>query len=91
MSDATAYVVIAALAILLLFLAASTKGLNPALTVIAQLLPLVAAAALVEPLVAKAVVALVVAYYAGFFMGRAFEQEKAKPRREAPPRRPRPK
>jgi hypothetical protein len=91
MSDTTAYVVIGALALLLLVVANRSSGLNPILAGVAQLLPFVAAIALVEPLEAGPIVALVVTYYAGFFMGRAFEQEKAKPRKEAPPRRPRPK
>lgn len=91
MSDTVAYLVIGVLALLLVIVANRSNGLNPLLAGIAQILPVVAALALIEPLVGKALVALVVAYYSGFFMGRAFEQEKAKPRREAPPRRPRTK
>jgi hypothetical protein len=91
MSDTAGYVVTGALAILLLVVANRSTGLNPLLTAVAQVLVVVGAIALIEPLGAKPVVALVIAYYAGFFMGRAFEQEKAKPRKEAPPRRPRTK
>lgn len=91
MSDAGAYVAIGALAVLLLIVANRSTGMNPLLAGVAQILVVVAAIALIEPLGAKPVIALVIVYYAGFFMGRAFEQEKAKPRREAPPRRPRPK
>lgn len=91
MSDIGAYIAIGALAVLLLIVAGRTTGMNPLLTATAQILVVVAAVALVDPLGAKPVIALVVAYYGGFFMGRAFEQEKAKPRREVPPRQPRPK
>jgi hypothetical protein len=91
MSDTVAYVVIGILAVLLVIVANRSTGMNPLLAGIAQLLPVVAAIALIEPLGAEPIVALIVAYYGGFFMGRAFEQEKAKPRREAPPRRPRTK
>ena len=91
MSDTAGYVSTGALAILLVVVANRSTGLNPLLTAVAQILVVVAALALVNPLGAKAVIALVVAYYAGFFMGRAFEQEKGKPRKEAPPRRPRSK
>lgn len=91
MSDTAGYVVTGALAVLLLVVANRSSGLNPLLTAVAQVLVVVGAITLVDPLGAKPVIALVIAYYAGFFMGRAFEQEKAKPRREAPPRRPRTK
>lgn len=89
MSDTAGYLATGALAILLLVVAARSNGMNPVLAAVAQVLVVVAALALIDPLGAKPVVALVVAYYAGFFMGRAYEQEQAKPRREAPPRRPR--
>lgn len=89
MSDTAGYVATGALAILLLVVAARSNGMNPILAGVAQVLVVVAAIAFVEPLGAKPVVALVVAYYAGFFMGRAYEQEQAKPRQQAPPRRPR--
>jgi NhaP-type Na+/H+ or K+/H+ antiporter len=91
MSDTAAYVAIGALAVVLVVVANRTTGMNPITAGIAQVLVVVAAVALVEPLGAKPVIALVVAYYAGFFMGRAFEQEKAKPRTEIPPRRARTK
>jgi hypothetical protein len=91
MSDTVAYLVVAGLAILVVIVANRATGMNPLLAGLAQIMVFVAAVALIEPLDAKPIVALVVAYYGGFFMGRAFEQEKAKPRREAPPRRPRTK
>jgi NhaP-type Na+/H+ or K+/H+ antiporter len=89
MPDTAGYIATGALAVLLLVVAARSKGMNPLLAAIAQVLVVVAALALVEPLGAKPVVALVIAYYAGFFMGRAYEQEQAKPRKAIPPRRPR--
>jgi hypothetical protein len=91
MSDTVAYVLVGALAIVLLVVANKTTGMNPLLAAIAQILPFVAAVGLVEPLGTKPAIALVVAYYSGFFMGRAFEQEKAKPREVIPPRRKGPK
>jgi CHASE2 domain-containing sensor protein len=88
MSDTVAYLAIAALAVLVMIVANRTSGMSPLLSALAQILVVVAAVTMIEPLGAKPVVALVVAYYGGFFMGRAFEQEKAKPRREALPRGP---
>ena len=80
-----------ALAILLVFVASRSNGVSPILAAVSQVLVVVGGIALIEPFGAKPVIALGIAYYAGFFMGRAFEQEKAKPRKEAPPRRPRTK
>ena len=91
MSDTAGYVVTGALAVLLIVVAARSHGMNPILAAVAQVLVVVAALALIEPLGAKPIVALGIAYYAGFFMGRAYEQEQAKPRKEIPPRRPRAK
>ena len=91
MSDTAGYALTAALAVLLVVVASKSNGMNPILAVVAQVLVLVAAIALIEPLGSKPIIALGVTYYAGFFMGRAFEQEKAKPRKEAPPRKARPK
>jgi hypothetical protein len=88
MSDTAAYVATGVLAILLVVVGTRSNGMNPLLAGVAQVLVVVAAIALIEPLGAKPVIALGIAYYAGFFMGRAFEQEKNKPRKEAPLRRP---
>jgi hypothetical protein len=82
-----AYLAIAVLAVLVLAL--RTRGMNPVLAALAQVLVVVAAVALIDPLGIKPVIALGIAYYAGFFMGRAFEQEGAT-RRTAPPRKPKP-
>jgi NhaP-type Na+/H+ or K+/H+ antiporter len=87
MSDAAGYVLTGVLAILLLVVASRSRGMSPLLAAVGQVLVVVAAIALVEPLGAKPIIALVIAYYAGFFMGRAYEQEQAKPRKEIPPRR----
>jgi len=91
MSDTAAYITTGALAVLLVVLGTRSNGMNPILAGVAQVLVVVAAIALIEPLGAKPIIALGIAYYSGFFMGRAFEQEKAKPRKEAPPRRPKSK
>lgn len=86
MTSPGAYVVIGVLAVAVLALALRSRGMNPILAALAQILVVVAAVTLVDPLGAKAVVALGIAYYTGFFMGRAFEQEQAKPGKTAPPR-----
>lgn len=86
MTNPFAYVVIGALAILVLVVGQRSKGFNPFLTAMTQILVVVAAVALVKPLGIRSVIALGVAYYGGFFMGRAFEGEKAKPKQVAPPR-----
>lgn len=87
MTGPGAYVAIAALAIVVLVVALKSRGMNPGLTITSQLLVVIAAVTLVDPLVGKAIVALGIAYYTGFFMGRAFEQEKSKPKPAVPPRR----
>ena len=81
------YIAIGVLAVVVLTLALRSTGMNPVFAALAQILVVVAAVALVDPLGAKPVIALGIAYYAGFFMGRAFEQEQAK-RTPSPPRKP---
>ena len=86
MTSPAAYVAIAVLAALVLALALRTTGMSPLLAALAQLLVVVAAIALIDPLGPKPVIALGIAYYAGFFMGRAFHQEQGR-REPAPARR----
>jgi hypothetical protein len=80
-----AYIAIGILAVAVLVLALRSSGMNPVLAALAQILVVVAAVTLIDPLGAKAVIALGITYYAGFFMGRAYEQEQRK-RTPAPPR-----
>ena len=79
------YLLIAILAAVVLALSLRGRGMNPVLAALAQVLVVVAAVVLVKPLDAKPIVALGIAYYAGFFMGRAFEQEQTL-KKPAPPR-----
>jgi hypothetical protein len=84
------YIAIAVLGVLVLVLALRTNGMSPVMAALAQLLVVVAAVTLVDPLGAKAVIALGITYYAGFFMGRGFQQEQLK-KTPAPARKPPPK
>ena len=91
MTSPGAYIALPTLAVVVLVLALRTDGMSPVLAALAQLLVVVAAVALIDPLGAKPVIALGITYYAGFFMGRAFQQEQAKktpaPPRKAPPKK----
>jgi hypothetical protein len=82
-----AYIAIGILAVVVLTLALRSNGMNPVLAALAQILVVLAAVALIDPLGAKPIIALGITYYAGFFMGRAFEQEQAK-KTSAPVRKP---
>jgi hypothetical protein len=86
MTTPGAYLLIAILAVAVLGLALRTRGMNPILAALAQVLVVVAAVSLVDPLGGKAIIALGITYYAGFFMGRAFQQEQEKPDKASPPR-----
>jgi hypothetical protein len=88
MTSPGAYIAIPLLAGIVLVLALRTNGMSPVLAALAQILVVVTAVAFIDPLGAKAVIALGITYYAGFFMGRAFQQEQAKKTPAAPRKAP---